>query len=153
MIEIGKLLQQNSYAAQLQTDEWKQFARAVRKEKENGCAICRRADVETHVHHVFYDPSLKLWEYDHNDVMLLCAACHKEFHEQLNNFRRHVFKHLTPTTLRVLNGALLVGLTHQDPLEFVHAVAELAGSPGSVKRFAYSWDSEQGLKERIEKMV
>lgn len=153
MIQVGKLLQQNSHAAQLQTEEWKQFSRDVRREHENGCAICRRCDVQTHVHHLFYEPGLKLWEYSQNDVMLLCAECHKEFHEQLNNFRKHVFKHLTPGLMRVLNGALLVGLTQHDPLEFVHAVAEMASSPGSVKRFAYAWDSEKAIKERLSKMA
>jgi hypothetical protein len=140
MIKVGQLLQQNTYTAQLQTEEWKSFARGVRASYENACAVCRRSDTQTQVHHIFYDPSLKLWEYQSDDVMLLCTDCHKAFHEQLRNFRRHVFRHMRPGQLKILNGALLVGLTQHDPTEFVHAVAELAASPGSVQRFAYAWN-------------
>jgi hypothetical protein len=47
-----------------------------------------------------------------------------------------------------LNGALAVGLTTSDPLDFVHAVAEMAASPSSIKRFAYAWND--GKKPEVK---
>lgn len=64
-------------------------------------------------------------------------------HERLTEFRKHVFRGLKPDSFRVLNGALAVGLTEHDPLEFCYAVAEMAASPGSVKRFCAAWHNKK----------
>lgn len=127
------------WSQQLSTDEWKGFAKGVRSRRGNACECCRRTNLELNVHHAFYDPNLKPWEYGDDDVVLLCHQRHQEIHEQLKKFRRYVFKYLTPQSFRVLNGALAVGLTQYDPLRFCYALAEMAGSPGSVERFCEAW--------------
>lgn len=146
-MKVGDMLQSNSYSALLRTDEWKRYSATIRRQRGNACECCRRTGVVTQVHHISYDASKKPWEHGEADVILLCAGCHKELHEQLRNFRRHVFRYLTPGNLQVLNSALAVGLTKHDPLDFVHAVAEMASSPGSVKRFAYAFNG--GKKTEI----
>lgn len=127
------------YKQQLKTPQWRKFSADVRQAKGRSCNCCRRSDIETHVHHIYYDPNKLPWEYSHADVVLLCWKCHQDLHAGLNDFRKHVFRCLNPNTLRVINGALAVGLTCHDPLEFVYAVAEMASSPRSVKLFAAAW--------------
>ena len=138
------------YHDSLKRNEWKSFARGVRSSRGNTCETCRRCNVETHVHHLFYEPDKQPWEYDHSDVMLLCAECHKQMHEHLKQFRKYVFRNLDPKSFRVLNGALAVGLSEYNPLEFCYAVAEMASSPRSVKAFLKSWidgESKQSNEE------
>lgn len=134
-----------SYKALLQTDEWKAFSRNVRQNYGGSCAVCKRSapHVITHVHHLFYDASRMPWEYECDEVVLLCQSCHHEMHDRLKEFRKYVFGKLNPQTFRVLNGALAVGLVHNNPLELVHAIASMCSSPNSVKRFANDWTKGQ----------
>jgi len=127
------------YKEKLKSPQWKKFAADVQQAKGRACNCCRRSDIETHVHHIYYDPTKEPWEYDHADVVLLCWQCHRDLHDRLNDFRKYVFRCLTPNTMRVLNGALAVGLTCHNALEFVYAVTEMASSPRSVKLFAAAW--------------
>src|SRR6185436_10921450 len=124
-----------AYDQEIASEEWKIFSRDVRKDHGNACVICRRSDVATEVHHFFYDPSKKMWEPDQGEVTLLCRTCHKEMHKELLEFRKHVFRYLKPRTFQLLNEALRVGLAQNDPLELMHAMAEMAASPRSVKLF------------------
>lgn len=128
-----------SYSDLLGTDEWRNYARSIRRKRGNACECCRRVDVSTQVHHFGYQPHLKPWEYPDEDVALLCRGCHESIHAELSKFRRFVFRKMSPASFRVLNGALSVGLEHYDPLAFSYAVAEMASSPGSVERFSEAW--------------
>lgn len=139
-----------SYRELLQTNEWKAFSKDIRQNHGGCCRVCKRRDVVTQVHHLFYDAQRKPWEYTAEEVVLLCADCHEQTHEHLQNFRRIVFGKLTPRTFEILNGALSVGLDHNDPLELCHAIANMCASPGSVKRFAHDWNSLK-LKSQLEK--
>jgi 5-methylcytosine-specific restriction endonuclease McrA len=128
-----------AYEQEITSDEWRDFSRDVRRDHGNACVVCRRSDVPTEVHHYFYSPKKKMWEHDQGDVTLLCSQCHREMHKQLVEFRKNVFRHLKPRTFQLLNEALSVGLANNDPLELMHAMAEMAASPRSVKMFATAW--------------
>jgi hypothetical protein len=130
------------YQSLLQTLEWRRFA-FLRKEAAGfACEICRRAGpgIELNVHHHAYEPERLPWEYAPAEVAVLCSGCHREMHECLQAFRRHVFRHLEPQSFRVLNGALAVGLEHYDGLRLCHSIASLVGTPGAVQRFAMGLD-------------
>jgi hypothetical protein len=122
----------------MDSDEWWAFAKEVR-ENHPFCAYCRRADVKLNVHHIFYDWNRKLWEYEPDEVMVLCESCHKEMHEQLYAFRKHVFKKLTPQAFRVINGALAVAVEQYDPLVFAHALCEFVSNDHLVNNHANAW--------------
>lgn len=132
-----------SYSQLLATQEWKDFSNSIRRDSDNACAVCKRKDVQTQVHHFAYEPDKKPWEYTTNDVVLLCKPCHQAMHVELTEFRRHVFRKLTPRTLHLLNDAMLVGLAANNDLEFAHAVAEMAASPRSVTLFAHAWENRK----------
>lgn len=142
-----------TYTALLNTDEWRAFARVIRKQRGGACECCRQSNKELHVHHFFYDPNKKPWEANGANVIVLCRECHTELHKQLQSFRRYVFRFMNPGQFRVLNGALAVGLTRHNPLEFVYAVAEMASSPGSVKRFAEAWQPHKDQNSAAEMPV
>lgn len=132
---IGEIMGRGAvYRELLGRDEWKKFSKGIR-EQRNFCEACKRGNVELNVHHFFYDASRLPWEYNSDEVTVLCRSCHEQIHECLQQFRTFVFRKLTPRSFQILNGALAVGLDNNDPLQFVYAVAEMAASPDSVKRF------------------
>lgn len=123
------------YKEKLQSQEWRDFSRAAKENANYACQMYKRGKVRLNLHHLFYDLNKEPWEYEPQDVVVICEGCHNEIHDQLQNFRRFVFGKLNPQSFRVLNGALAVGLDHYDSLKFTYAVAELAASPGAVERF------------------
>lgn len=140
MTSVLATFRRSEYARQLQSEGWKTLGRNIRNKRGNACQCCRRSDVITHLHHVFYDPDRKdICDYDESDLILLCQHCHRDLHEQLQAFRRCVFARLGPKQFRVLNGALTVALKQYDPLTFVHALAEFVSNPRLVERHADAW--------------
>lgn len=123
--------------------EWLRFSAFIRRQRGNTCECCRLGRRKTQVHHLYYDWSRKLWEYPPEDVILLCESCHAEIHAELSKFRKHVFKHLNGQAFRVLNGALAVGLDNNEPITFVHALAEFVSTPGLVDRYAAAWSKSE----------
>lgn len=123
------------------TFEWGAFAREAKRAANYACAMCRQSGehVRLVVHHPFYVVGRRKWEYALKDVQVLCQPCHDRMHERLNEFRQHVFAGLTPESMRVLNGALTVGLKGYGPMVLARAVAELVASPGAVQRFSDAW--------------
>lgn len=143
----GKL---KPYTEQLVRSEWREFTAELIRERGNFCENCRLGGKTLQVHHVAYTPGRPPEDEPKENFIVLCKSCHEELHEELIKFRRFVFRHLKGAQFRILNGALAVGLTHHDPLEFVHAVAEIAASPGSVRRFAYAWNGGKTTTEETK---
>lgn len=122
------------------TDQWESFRRRILAQRPF-CECCRqRGKSALQVHHLFYEFSRKKWEYEDSDVIVLCELCHKDLHSCLNDFRKHVFRHLNPNAFRVLNAALGVGLTQHDPLTFCHAMAEFACNQRLIENHAKAWN-------------
>lgn len=146
MRAIGQILEQTSYAAQLADERWHSFVASILRHTKH-CECCRRTGVVLQVHHIFYDFRRKLWEYNRDEVSVLCATCHKEIHEELNKFRKYVFRYLNPQSFKTLNGALAVGLTQYEPLVFVHALAEFTGNSRLVENHAKAFGTTSARKE------
>jgi hypothetical protein len=132
--------QANNYHAQLATSAWRNRASNLIRTRGAFCECCRQGNKVLQAHHICYTPNTRLEDEPDENFMVLCRSCHTQITDRLREFRKFVFRHLNPQQFQVLNGGLLVGLTEHDATEFVHAVAEMAASPGSVKRFAYSYD-------------
>lgn len=138
-MHVSEAFGKGRYTKQLGDQRWASKARAFKGGRSNTCEKCHRGDKATHVHHVWYDHSLAPWDHPDDALMLLCRDCHRALHAGLKEFRGHVFRGLTPQALRVLNGALAVGVRQYDPLALAYAIAEMVASPGSVARFAAAW--------------
>lgn len=144
------LQERKSYARLLSEPEWNTFRNAVFANKEKACQVCRRTDKVLQVHHIFYEQDRKPWEYEMDEVMLLCEDCHRGMHEQLKNFRKFVFGHLDPQTFKILNGALAAALVTYDRIVFAHALAEFVSNPRIVQNYANEWGMK-ALKQQSRK--
>lgn len=133
--KLGMPFDRNDY----RDEQWIIFARKIRRDAGNACEQCRRSDVTTQVHHKYYVKGRRAWQYQRNEVTLLCVSCHEQMHEQLQQFRKYVFGKLNHQSFRILNGALCVGLDHYDPLELMHAFATFISDPKRVKSAAMEW--------------
>jgi len=70
-----------SYSEQLQTEEWKMFRLYVIIVKGFKCELCDDTNFKHfQVHHKVYKQSLMAWEYELNDMMVLCGFHHKKVH-------------------------------------------------------------------------
>jgi len=65
------------YAEYLKTPDWKRFRSIVLKKAQNRCQLCNSGGV-LHVHHRNY---ADIFNEKLCDVVVLCADCHKIFHE------------------------------------------------------------------------
>jgi hypothetical protein len=139
MKSLGSILKQSSYSQLLSTDEWRNFASSVRQRKGNFCQMCKRGGLITQVHHVFYESTRSITDYQDDELMVLCEGCHKDVHEQLRAFRKHVFGKMNAASFKILNGALAVAFEMYDPLVFSHALAEFVGNQGLVENHAKAW--------------
>ena len=147
MKSVKIILNQSGYGKQIQSEKWIQFSKQIRSLRDV-CECCRQGDRQLQVHHLFYDPARDLWDYTNEELVVLCDTCHRDLHESLKEFRKHVFRYLTPRTLQVLNGALEVGLTRYNPLLYVHALAEFTGNEPLVNNHARAFGAKNSKEMR-----
>jgi hypothetical protein len=70
-------------ARKVKKDEWAQFRFEMIERDGGRCSNCRRGSADgvvLQVHHNFYIPGRKPWEYEYGDCSLLCKACHAAEH-------------------------------------------------------------------------
>lgn len=67
-------LKYNDY---LLTDHWKHFVNEAHKHYKHKCIVCDNKEGSLHVHHKTY---INLGRETFNDVVLLCADCHRMVH-------------------------------------------------------------------------
>ena len=47
------------------------------------CRVCGDQDNQLHVHHLYYLPKLKIWEYDNESLVTLCWEHHEQITKEL----------------------------------------------------------------------
>ena len=67
------------YNRLLEDKRWKEFRLKVMSERGNKCECCGGTDV-LQIHHTFYIKGKMPWEYDINDMRVLCRTCHQKIH-------------------------------------------------------------------------
>jgi hypothetical protein len=70
------------YSDQLKTNEWKDFRENILLQYKHTC-ICCGANKNLEVHHLSYHNDKYAWEYNINDVVVLCRSCHENTHKRL----------------------------------------------------------------------
>jgi 5-methylcytosine-specific restriction endonuclease McrA len=68
-----------SYSELLKDPRWREYAARIKAE----CWSCRECGTEEslQVHHLGYRAGLMPWEYEDDEVMVLCDSCHSELHD------------------------------------------------------------------------
>lgn len=76
--ETGKA---SGYAAKLRDPRWQKKRLEVLSANEFACEMCGDAESTLHVHHKAYIKGREPWEYDANQLAVLCEECHAAVHE------------------------------------------------------------------------
>lgn len=99
----------NRWTAEINSSDWearrKQYFRTARPHYCPGC----RQDKPLQLHHINYDSSRHLWEYNDNELIPLCAECHRRYHDMFKA-SRVLFLQMPPAKLSELLGCLRVSL-------------------------------------------
>lgn len=84
-LNLGNI--QMTYQEQLLTDQWKNKRKEIIEKRGGKCEKCGY-DVKRNlqVHHKYYKPNLKAWEYPDEDLVCLCKKCHQEAHN-IDNYK------------------------------------------------------------------
>ena len=73
-----------TYAEKLKDPKWSEFRHEVLSFYGDECTSCGGNDTTLgdgiHVHHKRYIRDREPWEYDMDDVTVICGTCHKEIH-------------------------------------------------------------------------
>lgn len=77
--EIERRKRKEYYNHLLEDKRWKEFRLKVLSERGNKCECCGGTDV-LQIHHTFYIKSKMPWEYEINDMRVLCKRCHQRIH-------------------------------------------------------------------------
>jgi hypothetical protein len=64
------------YKDQLKSPKWQKKRLEVLSRDEFTCKMCGDKETELQVHHMFYKPKAKPWEYPINSLQTLCSNCH-----------------------------------------------------------------------------
>jgi hypothetical protein len=73
-----------SYIEQLRHPNWQRKRLEMLASNDWTCAKCAAVDKELHVHHLRYVKGRMAWEYEDEELQVLCNACHKLTHEELD---------------------------------------------------------------------
>ena len=77
--EIERRKRKEYYNRLLEDKRWKEFRLKVLSERGNKCECCGGTDI-LQIHHTFYIRGKMPWEYDINDMRVLCRTCHQRIH-------------------------------------------------------------------------
>ena len=65
-----------------QSSTWDKFRLLILKRDKYTCRDCKATDVELHVHHTYYIPGNRPWQYPLDSLITLCYNCHKIRHDK-----------------------------------------------------------------------
>lgn len=75
---VVRILRAMPYGEYLKTEHWQAKRREAIKHAHKRCQLCNASDRVLHVHHRTYDGR---GQESPEDLIVLCADCHKTFHE------------------------------------------------------------------------
>jgi hypothetical protein len=112
------------YESQYDDSRWRDRAARFRRKFGNFCQSCRRGDVPIQCHHVNYYPGRKLWEYDDQDLAMLCEPCHKSIHNIIRVFRV-IAARSNASNLAAILGLLKMSLDAHGEVQTIETLSRL----------------------------
>jgi 5-methylcytosine-specific restriction endonuclease McrA len=70
------------YKDQIKDARWQEKRLKVMQRDGFECCACP-SKYDLNVHHLYYEAGCKIWEYDNESLVTLCADCHKAIHKEL----------------------------------------------------------------------
>ena len=77
--EIDSHKRKEYYNRLLEDKRWKEFRLKVMSERGSKCECCGGTDI-LQIHHTFYISGKMPWEYNIDDMRVLCKKCHQRIH-------------------------------------------------------------------------
>lgn len=97
-----------TYSEKLKNPRWQKKRLERLEESDFSCDNCGDGDSELAVHHRHYKKGAAPWEYDNDDLLVLCKKCHERLHTALDRLMRHVGRITTQDTIERLCGYAMV---------------------------------------------
>jgi hypothetical protein len=72
----------STYALKLRDPRWQKKRLQVLDRSEWRCQSCLDSESTLHVHHKQYFKGREPWEYDDDQLVVLCESCHESQHEE-----------------------------------------------------------------------
>jgi hypothetical protein len=76
----------SSYSEKLRDPRWQRRRLEKLQAADFACEGCHDSESTLHVHHRLYRKGADPWDYDDNELAVLCEACHAEDHEAKSEF-------------------------------------------------------------------
>ena len=70
----------SKYSDDLKNPKWQRKRLEIMQRDEFRCCLCLDPDKELYIHHLYYLPDTKTWDYDNECYVTLCEDCHKAYH-------------------------------------------------------------------------
>ena len=140
---LGKTEQAQSYQSKLHDPRWESRRRRFIAGQGAWCRSCKRRDVTLHVHHRVYRRGVEPWDHCDDDLVVLCAGCHSEWHDILQEFRGHVIGRIPLSAGRVIIRALSLLLKFNRPESVGFALAQLACEQQSVTNLSVRYQADE----------
>lgn len=83
IVENKKLMNKKEYSEYLKNPKWQKKRLEILSRDNFSCVVCGNGidtDTQVHVHHLSYRKDCMPWEYDINDMRVLCRTCHQRIH-------------------------------------------------------------------------
>lgn len=71
-----------SYRSQYLDPRWQKKRLEALNEAKFSCSVCKKTDQTLHVHHNQYITGRDVWDYETNQLTVLCEPCHGELHSK-----------------------------------------------------------------------
>jgi hypothetical protein len=77
-----------TYIEKLRDPRWQRKRLEILQAADWKCQSCHCADATLHVHHKLYVKGREPWEYDAEELAVLCEPCHEGYHEGIKSCQR-----------------------------------------------------------------
>ena len=67
-----------TYKEQIKTAQWQKKRLEIMSRDKWACRVCGDMDNQLHVHHLYYLPNTKIWDYDDECYVTLCWYHHEQ---------------------------------------------------------------------------
>lgn len=95
------------YEKLLKDERWADFRAKVLFERGDKCEVCRKSNVVCQIHHNVYRYGLKPWQYEPEDVTVLCEQCHSDYHKFIEILRKELMSIPVRQVVQAIRGRSL----------------------------------------------
>jgi hypothetical protein len=74
----------SSYSQKLKDPRWQKLRLEVMNANDFSCEVCGDGNSTLNVHHKEYFKGHEPWEYEREQLAVICESCHEELHESID---------------------------------------------------------------------